>query len=135
MRRAYELAVATAYCFGGTNPLFLWSDEISFNAPVSIGDVLRLDAHVLVTEPQQDKDEDGDPDEQRRRARIHIEVFASVLQPAEAQSTLSNRFAFTFCVDGEKAAQIPAVLPSLTGEAIKQIEVLAASKEVPDWDH
>ena len=64
-----------------------------------------------------------------------IAITALAISVDFSSFLLSNRFAFTFCVDGEKAAQIPAVLPSLTGEAIKQIEVLAASKEVPDWDH
>ena len=127
MRRAYELAVATAYCFSGRSPLFLWSDEISFTAPVSIGDVLRLDAYVVATEPD------------RERPRIHCEVFASVLQPEDCNSALSNRFAFTFCIDSQSTADssvpvIPTVLPSITSEAIKQLEILDASSKIPDWE-
>ena len=75
---------------------------------------------VLATEPG------------RERPRIHCEVFASVLRPEAAESTLSNRFAFTFCL--AEGGAVPAVRPSLTGEAIKQIEILKASSEVPDWD-
>ena len=94
--------------------------------------VLRLDAHVLATEPD------------LARPRIHCEVFASVLRPDKASSRLSNKFGFTFCLDGvgdttdaegKGRLSIPMVHASLTGEAIKQIGILKASSEVPDWDH
>jgi len=121
MRRGYELAVATAYCFSGSTPRFLWSDEISFQAPVSVGDVLRLDAHVILSEPERD------------RQRVHCDVLASVLNPHTAGSQVSNRFSFSFSLD-EGAPQVSVVRPSRTSEAIRQMEVIHNSQRVPDWD-
>jgi len=40
MRRAFELAFATAYMFGGDKPRFLEVDDISFDKPVDVGDLL-----------------------------------------------------------------------------------------------
>lgn len=117
----YELAVATAYCFSGSTPRFLWSDEISFKAPVSIGDILRLDAHVICSEPD------------RTRQRVHCEVFASVLRPESAESRLSNRFSFSFLLD-KGAERVHQVRPSRTSEAIRQMEVLRDSQRISDWD-
>ena len=105
-----------------------------FQAPVSIGDVLRFDSRVIATEPG------------LLRPRIHTEVFASVLKPGEASSQLSNRFAFSFCLDpsddqkaknggaaGASSPRVPEVFPERTGDAIKQNQVLEASRNVPDW--
>ena len=63
MRRAFELAYATAYCFSGTNPAFLEVDEVLFVAPVSIGNLLSYESSVLYTEIR-----DGQP-------LMHIEVL------------------------------------------------------------
>lgn len=40
MRRSFELAFATAYLFGGDKPRFLEVDDISFDKPVDVGDLL-----------------------------------------------------------------------------------------------
>jgi hypothetical protein len=132
-----------------------------FSNQVSIGDLLRLDARVILSEPT------------LKRPRIHCEVFASVLRPTEGTSVLSNRFAFSFCLDEQQqkpeqqqqlsqqqqqpqpqhnenteaaAAMstttpallpllplLPFVRPSRTGEALRQLELLAASRQIPDW--
>lgn len=49
-RRAYELAFATAYMFSGTRPRFIMVDEITFQRPVDVGDLLRLRSLVLHTQ-------------------------------------------------------------------------------------
>ncbi len=46
-RRAYELAFATTYMFGGLRPSFLKVDEITFTRPVDVGDLLRLTSTVV----------------------------------------------------------------------------------------
>ena len=52
MRRSFELAFATAYLFGGDKPRFLEVDDISFDKPVDVGDLLvfkvRESARVLL---------------------------------------------------------------------------------------
>jgi hypothetical protein len=100
---------------------------------VNIGDVLRLDARVILSEPH------------RPQPRVHCEVLASVLKPEAGTSVVSNRFAFSFAVDppgstssgsgsGSAVAVLPLVRPSTTSEALRQLEVLKASAHVPDWD-
>ena len=50
MRRAFELAFATCYSFAGSRPAFLLVDEISFQKPVDVSDLLRLKSSVLHVE-------------------------------------------------------------------------------------
>ena len=52
MRRAFELAFATAYSFGGVRPKFVEVDDISFLEPVDVGDLLVFHARVLYTLPE-----------------------------------------------------------------------------------
>lgn len=49
MRRAYELAFSTAYCFAGARPIFLEVDQVSFTLPVNVGDLLIFHSNVLYT--------------------------------------------------------------------------------------
>ena len=44
MRRAFELAFATAYLFCGTKPSFLEVDEVTFRRPVEIGNLLQFES-------------------------------------------------------------------------------------------
>ena len=93
--------------------------QITFRAPVNIGDVLRLDAHVILSEPD------------RAPQRVHCEVFASALRPQEAECRLTNRFLFSFALDAG-AARVPRVHPSRTGEAVRQMEIMAKGQHIPD---
>lgn len=120
MRRAYELAHATAYVFGGRKPVFMELDEVLFRSPVSVGDLLRLDSSVLYTS------ENVDP---KGRATIHVEVIANVLVPEKRQAVTSNIFNFTFGLsDGHGAAmlgkdiELRRVVPSTFEEACRVIE-------------
>ncbi len=81
-------------------------------------------------------------------------MFASVLRPESGASALSNRFAFSFCLDplrlpgssalGRSSAEptpaplppllLPVVRPARTGEALSQLAIAQASRGVPDWD-
>ena len=126
MRRAFELAHATAYLFAGRRPVFLELDEVTFRSPVSVGDLLRLESCVLYTSEQMDI---------LGRLTIHVEVLAEVIKPEERSSVTSNSFNFTFGVsehaDGSgKAAlanvpgapELRRVLPSRHGEAYRIME-------------
>ena len=50
MRRAFELAFATVYCFAGARPIFLEVDQVSFSLPVDVGDLLIFNSHILYTD-------------------------------------------------------------------------------------
>merc|ERR1712176_858029 len=93
MRRAFELAHATAYMFGGRKPVFLELDEVAFKAPVSVGDLLRLDSRILYTSESMDL---------LGRATIHVEVNASVIYAEKATIKESNSFNFTFGLSENK---------------------------------
>lgn len=51
MRKAYELAMATAlrFCGASTRPFLLAVDEITFHRPVGVGSVITFDATVIYT--------------------------------------------------------------------------------------
>lgn len=53
-RRAYELAFATAYMFAGSRPIFVEVDEVTFQRPVDVGDLLRFKSCILHTQPSKD---------------------------------------------------------------------------------
>ena len=42
LRRAFELAFATTYVFGGDRPVFKQVSDMDFLRPVDVGDLLRL---------------------------------------------------------------------------------------------
>jgi len=120
MRRAYELAHATAYVFGGRKPVFMELDEVTFRSPVSVGDLLRFDSCVLYTSEQVDP---------KGRATVHVEVIANVLVPERRQATTSNIFNFTFGLsDGDnhplrgEDIELRRVVPSTLEEACRVIE-------------
>lgn len=48
-RRAFELAFATSYLFAGCRPTFVRVGEITFQRPVEVGDLLRLQSTVQHT--------------------------------------------------------------------------------------
>ena len=51
MRRAFELAFSNAYAFGGEWPQMLEVDNITFNAPVNVGDLLQFNSRVIYSLP------------------------------------------------------------------------------------
>ncbi|GAU14561.1 hypothetical protein TSUD_96250, partial [Trifolium subterraneum] len=90
MRRAFELAFATAYSFAGAAPHFLEVDHVDFFRPVDVGNFLRLKSCVLYTEL-----------DNPAKQLVNIEVIAHVTKPELRSSEVSNRFYFTFGVDPE----------------------------------
>lgn len=104
MRRAYELAFCCAHLFCGRRPIFHELDEVTFKAPVSIGDLVRFEACVLYTSGNVDS---------KGRATIHTEVRASVLKPEKCTFIPSNTFNFTFGVPMNADGTGPSALSSL----------------------
>ena len=47
IRRGFELAYAKACIFGGDKPNFLEVDDISFDSPVYVGDLLVFKSRIL----------------------------------------------------------------------------------------
>ncbi|XP_059289072.1 acyl-coenzyme A thioesterase 4, mitochondrial-like isoform X2 [Lycium ferocissimum] len=70
MRRAFELAYATAYAFAGSAPCFVEVDHVDFLKPVDVGNFLRLKSCVLYTEL-----------ENSSKPLINVEVVAHVMRP------------------------------------------------------
>jgi acyl-CoA hydrolase len=59
MRRAFELSFAAAFLFAGCRPAFVRCDDVSFAAPVDVGDLMRFSARVLAAWRRRGPGEDG----------------------------------------------------------------------------
>jgi len=129
LRRAFELAFATAYVFGGVQPKFLEVDEVSFQSPVDVGDLLVFNSRVVYTDSgylreYYERSCSGENDQQSEEVPlIHVEVEAWVTVPEEAKARLSNQFYFTFAAaDGScgctgDGRRVRTVLPGNIDEA------------------
>ncbi|KAL9233154.1 hypothetical protein vseg_008184 [Gypsophila vaccaria] len=120
MRKAFELAFATAYTFAGASPRFVEVDHVDFVKPVDVGNFLRMKSSVLYTELQNPA-----------RPLINIEVVAHVTRPELRTSEVSNKFYFTFTVCPEavkKGLQIRSVFPATEEEARRVIERMDAEQ-------
>lgn len=117
MRRAFELAFATAYTFAGSAPLFLEVDHVDFLKPVDVGNFLRLKSCVLYTELEK-------PD----KPLINVEVVAHVTRPELRSAEVSNKFYFTFTTssDAMTNGKIRSVVPATEEEARRIIERMDA---------
>ncbi|PNH06307.1 Acyl-coenzyme A thioesterase 9, mitochondrial [Tetrabaena socialis] len=112
MRRAYELAFATSYMFGGARPVFQLVDEITFSRPVDVGDLLRLTSTVVHAK-QLDE----------RRGRVVVEVEARVTKPEAVESFVTNTFTFVYNLESPPGApplRIKSVLPTCDEEALRR---------------
>ena len=97
MRKAFELAFANAYVFGEKRPVFREVDEISFAAPVDVGDLLVFNSRVVYTSSNQASPEAGES-----YPLVHLEVETWVTVPEQADAKLSNQFYFTFAIVGNE---------------------------------
>eukprot|EP00933_Yihiella_yeosuensis_P066348 TRINITY_DN70594_c0_g1_i1.p1 TRINITY_DN70594_c0_g1~~TRINITY_DN70594_c0_g1_i1.p1 ORF type:complete len:436 (-),score=68.63 TRINITY_DN70594_c0_g1_i1:109-1416(-) len=114
MRQAYELAFSTAYKFAGMHPRFVEIGEVSFHKPVDVGDLVNLQASVMLTHTQV-------------RPKMCIEVVASVLSPEEKSSDVTNTFLFQFELRPSKGQGMPrvkTVYPSTIGCARRAIAIM-----------
>ncbi|CAI9271251.1 unnamed protein product [Lactuca saligna] len=121
MRRAFELAFATAYTFAGSAPLFLEVDHVDFLKPVDVGNFLRLKSCILFTELE-------NPD----KPLINVEVVAHVTRPEFRSAEVSNKFYFTFTTssDAMRNGRIRSVVPATEEEARRIIERMDAEKQI-----
>jgi acyl-coenzyme A thioesterase 9 len=115
VRRAFELAFANAYLFGGQRPVFLEVDEVSFTKPVDVGDLLVFNSRVVYTEDTGDN-----------KSLVHIQVEAWVTEPEQISSTRANQFYFTYSVP----TKVRKVLPSNIDEArLSAMRILADEEQ------
>lgn len=94
LRRAFELAFATAYVFGGVRPVFKQVNDMDFLRAVDIGDLLRFRARVLHASVRKGG-----------RVCVDVEVEALVTKPEAVTSDVSNTFMFSFYVGGESGVE------------------------------
>ncbi|XP_051035642.1 acyl-coenzyme A thioesterase 9, mitochondrial isoform X2 [Phodopus roborovskii] len=102
MRKAYELAWATACSFGGSRPFVVTVDDIMFQKPVEVGSLLFLSSQVCFTQ------------DNYIQVRVHSEVAS--LQSKEHMTT--NVFHFTFMSERE----VPLVFPKTYGESMLYLD-------------
>jgi acyl-coenzyme A thioesterase 9 len=91
LRRAFELAFATSYVFGGARPRFKSVRDMDFLRPVDVGDLLRFKARVLHV----------DATHCDTGQCVDVEVECLVTKPESRSAELSNTFLFTFHVENE----------------------------------
>ena len=109
LRRAFELAFATSYVFGGARPRFKSVRDMDFLKPVDVGDLLRFKARVLHV----------DTTSKTSETCVDVEVECLVTKPEETSAELSNTFLFTFHVENEAGGR----------DGRKARRVLPASRE------
>ena len=107
LRRAFELAFATTYVFGGAKPKFHSVADMNFLRPVEVGDLMRIRARVL----HSGQTSCGRPS-------VDVEVEALVTKPESLRSEVSNTFMFKFYVGEANEGRVARrVLPSSREEA------------------
>ena len=111
LRRAFELAFATSYVFGGARPRFKSVRDMDFLRPVDVGDLLRFKARVLHV----------DATHCDTGQCVDVEVECLVTKPESRSAELSNTFLFTFHVENEPQGG--------AAHARKARRVLPASRE------
>lgn len=125
MRRAFELAFSNAYSFGGEWPQMLEVDNITFNAPVNVGDLLSFNSRVIYSLP-----DGGDLDDithHSSKPLVMIEVECYVMEPEIAKAHLSNRFYFTFVLPTKETCR--KVLPGTLEESRRMVQRMVADEE------
>jgi acyl-coenzyme A thioesterase 9 len=136
MRRAFELAFANAYLFGGQRPIFLEVDDISFEAPVDVGDLLVFNSRVLYTRPEGgylgDYYLNGTTTDElhshgRNQPLVMMEVECWVTVPEQTSARVSNHFYFTFALP--EGTTCRNVLPSNIDEARRIATRMTADEE------
>ncbi|XP_077336819.1 acyl-coenzyme A thioesterase 9, mitochondrial isoform X1 [Lithobates pipiens] len=102
MRKAYELAWATACSYGGSRPYVVAVDDIMFQRPVELGSLLFLSSQVCYTENNY----------------IQIRVHSEVSDPITREHHTTNIFHFTFMAEEE----VPRIVPKTYGESMLYLD-------------
>ena len=146
MRRAFELAYATAFSFCGMPPRFLEVGEVTFKQPVSVGELLSLRAEIRACVDRSELSESLATAYSRAAGCgpglstvMQVDVSALVTDPPTRTAALSNTFVFRFGVDAHDAdadahdssssspvmrAGLKRVLPAKESEAVAQARAL-----------
>eukprot|EP00536_Pseudo-nitzschia_multiseries_P019482 jgi/Psemu1/321391/estExt_fgenesh1_pm.C_50940001 len=127
MRRAFDLAYATAYVFAGRRPRFVEVDQVAFTIPVSVGDLTNFQAQVIYADVHDELRDFNVYQDQKGVPVISIEVSAWVVEPEQASAKLSNKFIYTFAADA--GMDIRKVLPSNMEEARKMAIQMSKHKK------
>ena len=104
MRLAYELARLGIYQYIGgiqniysndydvdKHPVFISSDEISFNYPVSVGSIIRTESSIACTDSPSDYNTND-----RHAANVIVNTY--IKEPGSTHEIFSNKFSFVFGV-------------------------------------
>ncbi|XP_067849536.1 acyl-coenzyme A thioesterase 9, mitochondrial-like [Heptranchias perlo] len=91
MRKAFELAWASACVYGGSRPYVIAVDDIIFQKPVEIGSLLYLSSQICYTE----------------KNYIQVRVHSEVVDPLTKEHSTTNIFHFTFDSEKEMMQIIP----------------------------
>ena len=126
IRRGFELAYAKACIFGGDKPNFLEVDDISFDSPVYVGDLLVFKSRILYTLPKGGYLGDYVEDHTNMPLVI-VEVEAWVTEPEVADARVSNVFYFTFALPNKKSCR--TILPGNLEEARRMAIRMVADAE------
>lgn len=125
MRRAFELAYATAYLFAGSRPTFEKVEHVDFREPVEVGSLLRLHSAVILTQPELEF------------PLLTVDIEAVVARPEQRCSIQCNTFTFTFSLERDEMARtgndrLKRVLASNLEEARRQLQVMQLLGVSPD---
>ena len=101
-------------------------DDISFDSPVDIGDLLVFNSRVLYTLPEGGFLGDYLIDH-ANQSLVMMEVEAWVTEPEKAEARVSNHFYFTFALP--KGSTCRKVLPANIDEARRMASRMTADKE------
>ncbi|XP_067848594.1 acyl-coenzyme A thioesterase 9, mitochondrial-like isoform X2 [Heptranchias perlo] len=102
MRKAFELAWASACVYGGSRPYVIAVDDIIFQKPVEIGSLLYLSSQICYTE----------------KNYIQVRVHSEVVDPLTKEHSTTNIFHFTF--DSEK--EMMQIIPKTYGESMLYLD-------------
>uniref|UniRef100_A0A2K6FDU2 Acyl-CoA thioesterase 9 n=1 Tax=Propithecus coquereli TaxID=379532 RepID=A0A2K6FDU2_PROCO len=102
MRKAYELAWATACSFSGSRAFVVAVDDIMFQKPVEVGSLLFLSSQVCFTQNN----------------HIQVRVHSEVASLQDKEHTTTNVFHFTFMSEKE----VPLVFPRTYGESMLYLD-------------
>lgn len=102
MRKAFELAWATACVYGGSRPSAAAVDDILFQRPVEIGALLYLSAQVCYTKGEY----------------IQVRVHCTVVDPVTKERNTTNIFHFTLVSEKE----VMQVFPKSYGESMLYLD-------------
>lgn len=102
IHRAYDLALATSYTFCGEYPEFQSIDEISFQYPVDIGDLIKLKSRVVYVQNNLEGCGKGDSRKEEEGCTssvLQVEVTCEIIKLDLLSSIISNTFDFVFSID------------------------------------